>query len=78
MISVHELSTGDRLLKIRNPWGEELYNGKWSDSDYNWTDDLRAEVKAKQKNDGIFFMQLEDFLYYFEGTTVNFNIENWF
>lgn len=27
----------DTLAKMRNPWGSEMYTGKWSDSDPNWT-----------------------------------------
>lgn len=31
------------LLKMRNPWGSETYNGPWSDKDtVNWTPELRA------------------------------------
>jgi hypothetical protein len=31
---------GTKLVKIRNPWGSEGYNGAWSDSDPVWTDSL--------------------------------------
>lgn len=32
-----KLSTGDTLLKMRNPWGAEKYSGDWSDQDPRWT-----------------------------------------
>ena len=31
-----ELSTGERLVKLRNPWGVDEYSGKWSDHDSAW------------------------------------------
>lgn len=32
---------GDKVLKIRNPWGSEKYNGPWRDNDPRWTTALR-------------------------------------
>ena len=31
-----ELSSGDRLVKLRNPWGVDEYRGKWNDEDDAW------------------------------------------
>lgn len=28
--------TTERLVKIRNPWGEQEWNGKWGDKDSTW------------------------------------------
>jgi len=30
-----------KLLKMRNPWGTELYSGPWNDKDPRWTDELK-------------------------------------
>jgi len=30
-----------KLLKMRNPWGNEAYTGPWSDGYEGWTPDLR-------------------------------------
>lgn len=61
VVGVATLSTGDRLVKMRNPWGSERFTGKWGDSSSAWTDTLRAEVGAAEKNDGFFFMSIEDY-----------------
>ena len=71
------LSTGARLLKIRNPWGAELYHGHWSDDSELWTDDLRAEAGQTSDNDGIWFMSIEDFQVQFSRTVVNFDPTGW-
>ena len=33
---------GTKLIKVRNPWGKEKYNGPWSDKSDLW-DDLSIE-----------------------------------
>ena len=37
MLDAIELSTGDRLVAVANPWGLEFYHGPWSDSSGQWT-----------------------------------------
>ena len=60
-----------RLLRVRNTWGNKEWNGPWSDSDQtNWTLSRRREVIKKfgtfqEKNDGIFFIPIEDFKNYY-------------
>lgn len=50
-----------QLIKMRNPWGKERYDGPWSDNDKNWTDDFKKQAHLKVANDGIFFLTLKDF-----------------
>ena len=54
-----------RLIKLRNPWGSGEYNGDWSDSSSLWTPELRKKYNSIEKNDGIFFISLEDFVNYY-------------
>lgn len=63
---------GTRLAKIRNPWSKEGYNGKWSDDDPVWTDELLAKAGHTLANDGIFFMPFDQFIApgYFRSTSV--------
>lgn len=40
LIGAYELN-GHKVLKMRNPWSSERYNGPWSDNDSRWTPSLR-------------------------------------
>lgn len=46
VIGVKELSSGDRLVHLRNPWGSDSFNGDWSDKSDKWTAALRQEAGA--------------------------------
>ena len=42
IINAHLFETGDRVLEMRNPWGDSHeWKGKWSDDSEAWTDALR-------------------------------------
>ena len=77
VIGVTELSTGQRLVKLRNPWGSEDFTGAWSDSSSNWTNDLKDEVNHESANDGIFFMSIEDYKAQAEETYFNPDVSDW-
>jgi calpain-15 len=56
-------NTQHRLVKLRNPWGKGEWKGKWSDEDPRWTNKLKKKLGfSENPNDGIFFMEWEDFL----------------
>ncbi|MES1921565.1 hypothetical protein MHBO_003098, partial [Bonamia ostreae] len=58
--------TQTRLLKLRNPWGNLEFNGKWSDFSTAWNPSLRAFFGSKNdSNDGIFFISFEEFANFF-------------
>lgn len=64
LISAHEIK-GEKLVKLRNPWGSKEWKGPWGDDDPVW-DTIPQDVKKKvgyQRNndDGIFFMPINDF-----------------
>ena len=56
---------GERVVKLRNPWGNFEYSGDWSDYSSKWTDELKKKYGFYKKNDGIFFMAYNDFTQYF-------------
>ena len=75
MIGVKENIKGSdgksyNLIKIRNPWGEERWKGKWSDSSNMWTSTARSQAGHTDKNDGTFFMSVEDYLKCYYWTSV--------
>jgi len=37
ILDVKQVSTGDRLVQIRNPWGSGEWKGRWSDNSRVWT-----------------------------------------
>ena len=61
---------GERLMKMRNPWGKEKYTGPYHDGDSVWTDEMKQEVGFVGGNDGTFFMPLMNFKRAFPSYTV--------
>ena len=54
------------LIKLRNPWSKEKYNGPWKDGDSKWTDARKQQVGGLTvKDDGAFWMEYKTFLRYF-------------
>lgn len=56
------------LVRIWNPWGEKEWNGDWSDKSdwWNTVSDQDREECLKVRNDGEFWMKMEDFRVYYE------------
>ena len=68
---------GERLLNIRNPWGEFEWDGPWSDSSPYWTEEMIEEFNPRfDDKDGSFWMSLEDFVSKFEEVSV-WKVENY-
>ena len=56
----------EKLVYLRNPWGNGEWSGDWSDSSRKWTNDLRNQCNNyEKKNDGSFWMSFDDFRIYF-------------
>lgn len=71
LLGVEQLSTGERLVKVRNPWGSEGFTGDWSDGSSKWTDKAKQEVSFEKANDGTFYMSVEDLKTYGADYSVN-------
>ncbi|XP_041657998.1 calpain-2 catalytic subunit-like [Cheilinus undulatus] len=56
------------LVRVWNPWGEKEWNGDWSDKSDLWetVSNKERELYLKERNDGEFWIALEDFCTYFE------------
>jgi len=91
VITVLQLSNGDRVLGLRNPWGAVEWTGAYSDDWSGWTEQLRMEaamhfVKHKDfgrtsldhaVHSGSFWIKLEDFVRYFDDICVCFFRDHW-
>ena len=58
------------LLKLRNPWGEGEWNGKWSDYSSCWTDEYKQYFDYKKSNDGMFWIDINDYVNNFDATYI--------
>lgn len=65
ILDIVEITDGnslkERLIKIRNPWGQERYSGPWSDNSKEWNADYERQANLKKANDGIFFIPMKVF-----------------
>jgi Ca2+-binding EF-hand superfamily protein len=52
---------GHCLVRIRNPWGRQEWNGRWSDGSNEWTPQLKRHFDFEFGDDGTFFMCFDDF-----------------
>ena len=53
---------GQRLVKLRNPWGEGEWKGAWSDGSEQWTPEWMTLLNHRFGDDGMFWISYEDLL----------------
>lgn len=53
---------GERLLRVRNPWGNTEWQGKWSDGSEQWTPEWMQLLNHRFGDDGMFWISYQDFL----------------
>ena len=58
------------LIKLRNPWGKDKWRGNWSEFSKNWTEENINYFKYKKANDGTLWIELKDFIYFFDNTYI--------
>ncbi|XP_027874108.1 calpain-9 [Xiphophorus couchianus] len=61
---VHFRGQKVKLIRIRNPWGQVEWNGRWSDNSREWDYVDKAEktrILQNSTEDGEFWMEFEDF-----------------
>jgi hypothetical protein len=78
ILDILELSNGQRLVKMQNPWSSESFHGDWSDESGLWTDELKAEANWTSADDGVFFMSFEDYFSQCSETYFNYDVSDWF
>lgn len=62
--------SGNRLLRLRNPWGRYSWKGAWSDDSATWTPDLRKLLSPNSSSEGIFWISFEHVLRYFDNVDI--------
>jgi hypothetical protein len=72
------LSNGQRLIKVFNPWSRDKFTGKWSDSSSLWTNALKKEAGWVKADDGMFFMDFDDYYKMFAESYVSMDSSDWF
>ena len=55
----------EKVVRLRNPWGNGEWNGDWCDSSSKWTTALKNKVGLTKKDDGDFYMSFNDFTTYY-------------
>ena len=72
-----KLTDGKRLVKIRNPWGKEGFSGAYGGKNTLWDETAKKEAGYLDKNDGIFFTDIETYVMSFSETLINIDVEDW-
>ena len=57
---------GERLLKLRNPWGRMEWKGAWSDGSEQWTPEWMQLLDHRFGDDGVFWISYKDLLTKFQ------------
>ena len=69
LLGVKEVNTNsgrEKLVHIRNPWGNGEWSGDWCDTSRKWTADIKQQCGfVKNTNDGSFWMSYKDFITYY-------------
>ncbi|KAF7559142.1 hypothetical protein G7046_g5015 [Stylonectria norvegica] len=59
------LKSGQRLVKLRNPWGKVskgIWQGAWSDGSKEWTREAQEEIDHKFGIDAVFWITYEEMI----------------
>jgi len=68
VLGVLEIDTGkgvEKVVRLRNPYGNGEFNGDWSDYSSKWTPELKKKYNLVIKDDGDFYMGFNDFTNYY-------------
>ncbi|KAF2741854.1 cysteine proteinase [Sporormia fimetaria CBS 119925] len=57
---------GERLLKLRNPWGRSEWTGRWSDGSEEWTAEWMQKLNHRFGDDGVFWISYKDLLRHYQ------------
>ena len=71
---VKETPKGDKLIRLKNLWGNgDEWSGNWSNHSKKWTDELAKDFGVNEDNtlnEGKFWISIDDYVKYFKELTV--------
>lgn len=70
LVGAYQLPNGDKIFKLRNPWGRGEWTGEYSDKSDVWTPELKQRLGWRDTDDGIFFITAEDFVKNFRNVAI--------
>ena len=69
---------GVKLIKLRNPWGDKAWKGKYGDvNGREWTEKMKKEVDTTDLRSGSFFMEFEEYIRYFPWSFYSKTVDSW-
>ncbi|EAR94557.3 calpain family cysteine protease (macronuclear) [Tetrahymena thermophila SB210] len=63
----------EKLVKMRNPWGNFEWNKTYADKDYQWqnvTEEDKRRMEYLNEDDGTFFMKFDTFRQYYDSVDI--------
>ncbi|CAD6196430.1 unnamed protein product [Caenorhabditis auriculariae] len=61
--------SGIRLLRLRNPWGNFVWQGKWSDVWSGWPPEMKNRL-LREHETGTFWIEFSEFIQYFDSVDI--------
>ncbi|KAK3109004.1 hypothetical protein FSP39_020792, partial [Pinctada imbricata] len=72
LLDVQEVQ-GNKLVRLRNPWGKKSWRGPWCDHSKEWksiSGSVKKKIKLDGNDKGIFWMELAHFQRYYSSVSV--------
>ncbi len=63
---------GIYLIRLRNPWGEGEWKGNYGANSKKWNKELIEYFGENKKNDGVFWISIDDYMTHFRATHVTY------
>ena len=68
---------GNQLIQLRNPWGNENWNGDWGNKSDKWTKKMRVACGYEKEEEGIFWMSYKDFINNYASISICEILDSW-
>ncbi len=69
VLAMKRIKTGQRFVRVRNPWGQFVWNGAFSDASTDWTLQLKLALNFKEEP-GCWWMLWKDFQQFFHDVSI--------